>query len=60
MFVQNFKILGAVVLEKSLTKHFIREKEKQINKGNDKHEDADPLLKYTSSHTQCLYHISKS
>ena len=28
MFVQNFKILGAVVPAKSLTKYFIEEKEK--------------------------------
>ena len=60
MFVQNSKILGAVVSEKSLTKQFIRGKEKWMNKGNDKHEDADSVLHYTSSGTQCLYQISKS
>ena len=32
MFVQNFKILGAVVPEKSLTKTFIGEKEKNGQK----------------------------
>ena len=44
MFVQNFKILGAVISEKSLPKNFIRGKEKWINKGNDKHEDADSVF----------------
>ena len=43
MFVPNFKILGAIVPEKSLTKKNIGEKEKWINKGNDKHEDADSV-----------------
>ena len=27
-----------------------------INKGNDKHEDADSLLQNTNSHSQFLYH----
>ena len=36
MFVPNFKILGAVVPEKSLTKL-----QKWTNKGNDKHKDSD-------------------
>ena len=58
MFVQNF--LDAVVPKKSLTKNFIGEKEKWTNKGNDKHENADSVLHNTSSHTQCLYQISKS
>ena len=40
--------------EKSLTEGFI------ASKGNDKHEDADSLLHNTTSHTQCLYQISKS
>ena len=44
MFIRNFKILGAVVPEKSLTKTFIGEKEKRTNKGNDKNEDADSVL----------------
>ena len=59
MFIQNFKILGEVGLEKSLTKDFIGEKEKWTNKGNDKHEDADSFLHDTSDHTQCLYQNSK-
>ena len=54
MFVQNF--LDAVVPKKN----FIGEKEKRTNKGNDKHENADSVLYNTSSHTQCLYQISKS
>ena len=41
-------------------KNFIKEKEKWTNKENDKHKDADSLLHNTSSHTQCLYQISKS
>ena len=37
------------------------EKEKWINKGYDKHEDTDSLLHvHDTSHTQCLYEISKS
>ena len=60
MFVQNFKILGVVVPEKSWMKNFIGEKEKKwTNKGNDKHEDADFLLHNITCHTQCLYQISK-
>ena len=39
---------------------FIGEKEKWINKGNDKHEDADFVLHNTTSHTLCLYQVSKS
>ena len=35
-FVPNFKILGQVVPEKSLTENFVREKEKWTNKGTDK------------------------
>ena len=36
MFVPNFKILGQVVAEKSLTKKFFGKKEKWTNKGTDK------------------------
>ena len=43
-----------------LTSNFIGEKEKWTNKGNDKQEDADSVLHNTTSHTQCLYQISKS
>ena len=60
MLIQNFKILGAVVPEKSSTKNFTGEKEKWTNKGNVKHEDADSVLHNTTSHTQCLYQISIS
>ena len=60
MFVKKFQILGAVVSEKSLPKYFIRGKEKWMNTGNDKHEDAVSVLQDTSSGTQCLYQISKS
>ena len=52
-----YKILGAVVPEKSLTKNVTGEKEEWTNKGNDKHEDADSLLHDTTSHTQCLYKV---
>ena len=58
MFVQNFKILGAVVSEKIFDKTFIRGNEKWMNIGNDKH--ADSVLHDTISGTQCLYQISKS
>ena len=33
-------------------KNFTEEKEKSVNKGNDKHEDADSLL-HNTSHTYC-------
>ena len=49
MFVPNFKILCAVVPKKTLTKTVIREKEKWINKGNDKYKDADSLRNNTRS-----------
>ena len=52
MFIRNFKIFDAEVPEKSLMKNFIGEqKEKWINKGNYKHEDADFVLHNTTSHT---------
>ena len=41
-------------------KSFTGEKEKWTNKGNDKQQHADSLLHNTTSHTQHLYHISKS
>ena len=41
MFVPNFKILGTVVPEKSLTKNKIGKKEKWTNKGTDKPYVAD-------------------
>ena len=68
MFVPNFKILGPVVPEKSLTKisifitgsERIGKKEKWRNKGTDKQYVADSLLHDTTYHTRCLYEISKS
>ena len=35
-----------VVLEKSVTKNFIREKEKWTNEGNHEHENAESLPQY--------------
>ena len=43
MFVQNFKILGTVVPEKSLTKKKFGKKEKWTNKGTDKPYVADTV-----------------
>ena len=59
-FVPNFKILGQVVPEKSLTENFVREKEKWTNKGTDKQYVADSLLHSTTCHYQALYQISRS
>ena len=42
-FVPNFKILGQIVHEKSLSVNFVREKEKWTNKGTDKQYMADSL-----------------
>ena len=42
-----------------MSNNFIGEKEKWTNKVN-KHEDADSLLHDATSHSQCLYQISKS
>ena len=42
-----------------MTEIFIGEKEKWINKGNDKQEEADSRLHNTTSYTQHLYQISK-
>ena len=55
----KFQNLGEVV-EKSLIKCFIGEKEKWTNKGNNKNEDADSFLKGTSGCSQCLYQTLKS
>ena len=49
-----------IVPEISVKKNFIWEKKEWTNKGNDKHENAESLLHYTSSHTQCVYQISNS
>ena len=57
---QNFKILGQVVPEKSLTENFVKEKAKWTNKGTDKQYVADYLLHSTTCHYQALYQISRS
>ena len=57
-FIQNLKILALIAGEKSVIDFY--EKEKWTNKENDKHEDAHLLLHNITSHTQCLYQISKS
>ena len=41
--------LALIGAEQSVTKHFVGEKEKCTNKGNDKHEDADSLLHNTTN-----------
>ena len=60
--VDVFKIWRLALLgtEKSVTKNLIEEKEKWTNKENDNHEDFDSLIHDTTSHTQCLYQISRS
>ena len=58
--IKNLKTLALIEAEKSVTEIFIGEKEKWINKGNDKQEAADSLLHNTTSYTQHLYQISKS
>ena len=44
MFVPSFKILCQVVLNKSSTGKFVREKEKCTNKGTDNQYVADSLI----------------
>ena len=58
--IQNLKTLAVIGAENSVTKSFIGEKEKWINKGNDKQQHADSLSHNTTSHTQHLYQVSKS
>ena len=53
--IQNLKTLVLLGAEKSVTKNLLEEKEN--DKGDDKHEDADSLLHDTISHTQCLHGI---
>ena len=48
MFIQNFKILGEVALEKSFNEIFYWRKKKWTNIGNDKPEDADSFSHDTS------------
>ena len=58
--IQNLKTLAVIRAENSVTKHFIGEKEKWTNKGNDRQQHADSLLHNTTSQAQDLYQISKS
>ena len=60
MFRQNFKIVGGIVPKKSSPNNFIGEKEKWTNKGNDKHEDGDSVLRNMIRHAHSFYTISKS
>ena len=60
MCIQNLKTLAFIDAEKSVTEIFIGEKEKWTNKENDEKEEADSLLRNTTSYTQHLYQISKS
>ena len=46
--------------EKFVTENLLGEKEKWINKGNNKQQHPDSLLHNKISHTQHLYQISKS
>ena len=47
----KFENLAPVEAEKYVTENSIRKKEKWINKGKDKQEEADSLLHNTTSHT---------
>ena len=58
--IRNLKTLALIEAEKSVTENLIGEKEKWINKGNGKHQEADSLLHNATSHIQHLYQISKS
>ena len=55
MYIQNLKTLALIEAEISVTEIFIGEREKWTNKENDKQEEADSLLRNTTSHTQHLY-----
>ena len=57
MFLPDFNILGTVIPETSVTKHFIGEKENWTNKGNAKHKDAESLLNDTSNHTHSSHRL---
>ena len=59
MCIQNLR-LALIETEKFVTGNLLGEKEKWINKGNDKQQHADSRLHHTTSHTQYLYQISKS
>ena len=60
--VTNFKILAAMVPEKSVTETECgrnwSKRKKWANKGNDNQEETDTLLHDTTSHILCLYEIS--
>ena len=43
--IRNLKTLALTEAEKSVTENLIGEKEKWTNKGNDKQEEADSLLR---------------
>ena len=60
MCIQNLKTLALIEAKKFVTENLLGEKEKWINKGNDKQQNADSLLHNTTSHTQHLYQTSKS
>ena len=57
---QILKTLAVLGAEKSVMKILYLRKKKCRNKGYDKHWDVDSLLHNTTSHTQCVYEISKS
>ena len=51
--IQNFKTLAIIGADKSVMKNLIGKNEKCINRGNDKHDDANSFLHITTCHTQC-------
>ena len=53
--IQNLKTLALIGAEISVMEIFIGEREKWINKGNGKQEEANSLLHNTTSHIQHLY-----
>ena len=50
--IKKLKILALIEAEKFVTENLLGEKEKWINKGNDKQQHADSLLNNTTSHYQ--------
>ena len=60
MCIQNLKTLALIEAKKFVTENLLGDKEKWINKGNDKQQHAESLLHDTTSHTQHLYQVSKS
>ena len=59
MCIQNLKTLALIEDEKFVAENLLGEKEKWINKGNNKQQHADSLLRNTTSHAQHLYQMSK-